>query len=78
MHKVNHSTYALLFYTDCYRAFIFTEMEMIFILPNDERKPVEQYPIIPRKRDRVVIENIGYEVQYVEFDYDDEEIRVYL
>ena len=51
---------------------------MIFVLPNDERKPVEQYPIIPRKGDRVVIDNIGYEVKYVEFDYDDEEIRVCL
>lgn len=53
-------------------------MKIIFVLPNDERKPVEQYSTIPRKGDRIVIDNIGYEVQYVEFDYDDREIRVCL
>ena len=53
-------------------------MEIIFVLPNEERKPVETYSIIPRKGDRIVIDRIGYDVEYVEFDYDDEEIRVCL
>ncbi len=41
-----------------------------------KEKQIKQYKIIPRRGDVVIIDNIAYEVRFVEFDYDYEEIRV--